>query len=161
MTDHEHRFCQELTERQAALVELIAATRLDLLFFAPRLEGRLLECINVHQALQQYLLRSPRHRLRLLTGDAAALVRDCPRLVALCRRLPSRCLLRVPAPDAEPLDEAVFLADRPFALHRSAGERILHRYLVSDPQGVATLRQRIEPLWEHARVSAEFRDLVI
>ncbi len=161
MTEHEHRLCQDLADRQAALLELIAATRHDLLFFAPRLEGRLLEASAVHQTLQKYLLSGPRHRIRLLTADTAALVRDCPRLVALCRRLPSRCLLRVPTLDAEPLDEAAYLADRPYLLHRSAGERVLHRYIAADPQTIAVVRQRIESTWEYARPSPEFRDLVI
>lgn len=161
MTDNEHRLCQELSERQQALTELIEATRHDLLWFASRLEARLIESGPAQQSLQQYLLRSPRHQLRLLVSDAAALVRDCPRLVALCRRLPSRCQMRIPAADAELLDEVIILADRPYALHRPVSERILHRYLPADPQGVAPLRQRTETLWDHARLCTEFRDLVI
>jgi hypothetical protein len=161
MTDTPYRHCHDLSERQAALRELIAETHTDLLFYAPRLDGRLLESAQIHQALQQFLLRSPRHRLRILVTQAPALVRDCPRLLALCRRLPSRALLRVPAPDAEPLDEALFLADRPYALHRPPSERSMHRYHAADPQGIAPLRQRVEELWEHGRAAAEFRELLI
>lgn len=161
MTDTPYRHCHDLAERQAALLELIAETRADLLFFAQRLDGKLLESADIHQALQRFLLRSPRHKLRILVTDAPALVRDCPRLLALCRRLPSRALLRVPARDAAPLDEILYLADRPYALHRPATERSLHRYLAADPQSIAPLRQRIEELWEHGRATAEFRELLI
>jgi hypothetical protein len=67
--------------------------------------------------------------------------------------------LKIPAPDAEPLDEALYCADRHHALHRPPTERTLHLYLHAYPQRVAPLRQRIEELWDHARDSAEFQHL--
>lgn len=162
MTENEqHRTCQSLAERQQALRELITESRKDLLFYAPRLEGRLLDAIPVQQTLQQFLLRSPHHRLRIIVSDAPALVRDCPRLLALCRRLSSRTQLRVTAPELEPLDESLFLADRPYALQRLPGQRSLYRYFMADPQHIASLRQRAEVLWESGRSAAEFRELVI
>lgn len=161
MTTAEHQLCQTLAERQEALLAIIAASRSDLLIYAPRLDPRLMDSAATQTALQQFLLASPRHGVRIVVGDAAAMVRDCPRLTALARRLPSRCSLRIPAPEAEPLDEVAILSDRPHALHRPAGERIVHRYLNAAPQLVAPLRQRIEPLWEAGRASAEFRDLAI
>lgn len=161
MTDPAIRHCDDLAARRTALRELIGAARLDLLFYAPRLEARLIEAPAIHDALQTFLLTSHRHRLRILVSEAAALVRDCPRLLALCRRLPSRAQLRVPSADAETLDETVLLADRPYALHRPANERHRHLFLAPEPGRVAALRQRTEELWEHGRSAAEFRELVI
>lgn len=161
MTEPVTHHCDDLAARQNALRDLIGVTRQDLLLYAPRLEARLVEAREVHDALQGFLLRSPRHQLRVLVNDATALVRDCPRLLALCRRLPSRAQLRVPSTDADPLDEVVMLADRPHALHRPVNERNRHLYLAGDPARVAALRQRVEELWDHGRSAAEFRDLVI
>lgn len=161
MTDPEVRHCTDRAERQQAFHALLRQVAAELLFYAPRLDPVLLEDPTSQRLLQAFLTASPRHRLRVLVGDPAALVQQCPRLLALCRRLPSRCSLKVPAPDAEPLDEALYCADRHHALHRPPTERTLHLHLAGYPQRVAPLRQRIEALWDQARDSAEFQQLML
>jgi hypothetical protein len=151
--------CEDNDARISALQDVLAAASRELLFYAPRLNGRLIEDPGVQHRLQAFLLASPRHSLRVLVVEAAALVRDCPRLVDLCRRLPSRCQLRIPAPNAEPLDEALYCADQHHALHRPPNERTLYLHLANQPLKVAPLRQRVEELWDNARQSPEFRQL--
>jgi hypothetical protein len=155
------RHCEDLAARITALQEVLEAASRELLFYAPRLDGRLIEDPGVQRRLQTFLLASPRHSLRVLVEDAAGLVRECPRLVALCRRLPSRCQLRIPSPQAEPLDEALYCADRHHALHRPPTERTLYLHLAGQPLKVAPLRQRVEALWDESRESEDFRQLTI
>jgi hypothetical protein len=159
MTESGVHHCDDQESRINALREVLSRAEQELLFYAPRLNGRLIEDAAVQQPLQNFLLASPRHSLRILVVDAAALVRDCPRLVDLCRRLPSRCLLRVPSPRAEPLDEELYCADRYNALHRPLNERSLYLHLADQPLKVSPLRQRVEDLWDGSHESPEFRQL--
>lgn len=153
--------CEDKESRINALQEVVAAASQELLFYAPRLNSQLIEDPGVQRRLQTFLLASPRHSLRILVTEAAALVRDCPRLMDLCRRLPSRCQLRAPSPHAEPPDEALFCADRHHALHLPPNERTHYLHLANQPLKVAPLRQRVEELWDHARESPEFRQLTL
>lgn len=153
--------CTDRPQRLAAFQAILGATSRELLFYGPRLDPAIIEDPASQRLLQAFLTASPRHGLRVLVIEPAALVRQCPRLLALCRRLPSRCTLRIPARDAEPLDEALYCADRHHALHRPPTERSLHLWLRDHPQRVAPLRQRVEELWEHGRESPEFQQLVL
>lgn len=159
MTEPGSHRCEDLAARLDALREVMGQAERELLFYAPRLESRLVEDPDVHRRLQDFLLASPRHNLRILVVDAAALVRDCPRLIALCRRLPSRCQLRVPGTRTEPLDEALYCADRHHALHRPPAERSLHLHLAAQPLKVDPLRKRVEALWDESREATDFRQL--
>lgn len=159
MTDAGVFHCEDLDSRTSALREVVSEAGQELLFYAPRLDSRMIEDPDVQRRMQAFLLESPRHSLRILVTDAAALVRECPRLVALCRRLPSRCQMRIPDPHAEPLDEALYCADRHHAVHRPPSERTVHLHLANQPLKVDPLRQRVDELWDHARESAEFRHL--
>lgn len=161
MPEAEVRHCDDRAQRLAAFHELLAATHRELLFYGPRLDPALVEDATSQRLLQAFLLASPRHDLRVLVGEPTALARQCPRLLALCRRLPSRCTLKIPAADADPLDETLYCADRHHALHRPPTERTLHLLLRDHPLRVAPLRQRVEELWDHARSSPEFQQLAL
>jgi hypothetical protein len=161
MSDPDIHRCEDNASRIAALQAVLDAAQRELLFYAPRFDGHLIEDAGVQRRLQAFLLASPRHTLRFLVVEAAALVRDCPRLLALCRRLPSRCQLRIPGPHAEALDEALYCADSHHALHRPPTERTLHLHLAGQPLKVSPLRKRVEALWDDARESEEFRQLSI
>lgn len=161
MTSPQARRCEDREQKLAALRELLGKASREILFYAPRLDSALIEDAEVLAVLQRFLTASPRHRLRVLVGEPAALVRECPRLLTLCRRLPSRCSLRVPAPDAEPLDEALYCADRHHALHRPLTERAVYLYLSDAPLRVGPLYKRVDTLWEEARESAELLQLSI
>lgn len=153
--------CIERDQRLAAFQAVLDAADRELLFYGPRLDPALIEDAGSQRRLQAFLTASPRHGLRVLVTEPGALVRQCPRLLALCRRLPSRCALRVPAADADPLDEALYCADRHHALHRPPTERSLHLWLRDHPLRVAPLRQRVDEMWDHARESSEFQHLVL
>ena len=159
MTDPGIYHCDNLEDRIAALGDVLDQAERELLFYAPRLEGRLVDDPGIQRRLQAFLLASPRHSLRVLVVEAAALVRECPRLLALCRRLPSRCLLRVPDPQADALDESLYCADRHHALHRPPTERTRHLHLATQPLKVSPLKKRVEELWDGSRESEEFRQL--
>lgn len=159
MTEPGVYHCDSHEERLAALAEVLGQAERELLFYAPRLDGRLVEDAAIQRRLQAFLLASPRHSLRILVVEAAALVRECPRLLALCRRLPSRCQLRVPGPQAEVLDEALYCADLHHALHRPPAERTRHLHLAAQPLKVSPLRKRVEALWDGSRESEEFLQL--
>jgi hypothetical protein len=161
MTEPGVHHCADSEARRSALRAVLDEARQEVLFYAPRLDAMLIEDAGVQRRLQAFLLASPRHSLRVLVVDPAPLVRECPRLLALCHRLPSRCQLRVTGPHAEPLDEALYCADRHHALHRPPTERGLHLHLADQPLKVAPLRERVEALWDDARESAEFRHLTL
>lgn len=161
MTEATVEHCTDRDQRLNAFRTLLGMAQRELLFYAPRLDPVLANDSAALDSLQRFLTASPRHSLRVLVGEPGALVRDCPRLLALCRRLPSRCALKVPAPDAEPLDEALLCADRHHALHRPPTERTLHLFMRDAPLRVAPLRGRVEELWEQARESRELQQLAL
>jgi hypothetical protein len=161
MTSPKLHRCEDRQQRLVAFRELLGQAQQALLFYAPRLDAKLLQDPEALATLQHFLTSSPRHQLRVLVLEPEALVRECPRLLALCRRLPSRCSLRVPAAEAEPLDEALYCADRHHALHRPPGQRTQYLYMSHAPLRVAPLYKRVDDMWELAQESADLQQLSI
>lgn len=143
----------------AQLAQLFAAARWDVRLYTRDLDSRVYAAEPVLEAVREFLLRSPKSRLRILLLDESRVRMEGSRLIDLLQRLPSRAAVHTPA--AERVDDArlgddVVVADEARYL----------RPLVRDVDGPApvesrresaVLGQRFDELWDHSEPSVEFR----
>lgn len=129
--------------RREALCRLLADARHGLTVLAPTLEPRVFEHEQVLSAIRALAVR-PYAQLRWLVHDAAPLLADAQRLVALLQRLPSAIEIR------EVTDEEHRAYPSAFVLNDVGG------YLLQPQAGAAQARGATHAPGEHARLARLF-----
>lgn len=112
--------------------------------------------------LCQALIRIGRRRqgeARILTGDAAPIARQLPRLVETCRRLPSRVHLRQRAEDAPGDPRLLLITDHCGVLHLPIANT-LEGWCDEHAAGTARrLERELAEAWRGSVPSPEYRSL--
>ena len=147
-------------EASAALLRIIADARHAMMFQTHDLDPDLLDDERVLDALRRVATSGHGASLRFLLHDAAEVLRNGHRLVALAQRLPSRIELRVPVEDdilAYPC--AFVLNDVGGYLLRPLAARPGGRGDTCAPREHARLRAWFEDAWQRADPASMLRQL--
>lgn len=145
-----------------AVLELAHAARREMRLLTYDLDRELYGEEAVVEAIKQFLLSSPRARLRVLINDARSPARGGHRLVELGRRLSSRVEFReLPEHERPSRRGELLIVDHSHVLERSSMEALESRY-EKDSAALAQARGELfERLWDHSEPSAELRILGI
>lgn len=143
----------------AQLARLFDAARWDVRLWSQDLDSRIYATEPMLEAVRQFLLRSPKSRLRILLLDESRVRMEGSRLIDLLQRLPSRAAVHTPAAergDESRLGEDVVVVDaaryfRPLARDDDGSGPVESR------RESAVLAQRFDELWDHSEPSVEFR----
>ncbi len=134
-----------------------ARHQLDLLFH--RAETRLFDDPAFLQHLRQLCVGHHRNRVRLCVHETDRLAQQCPRLVDLCQRMPSRCQIRTPAPQHRELSYDLFIADQRHLIYRSRPHRYDAELGLDDPLNARSRQHQFEEVWELAEAAQGIRRL--
>jgi len=138
---------------------LLDLTRRRLRVFVQRPDPAWFERGDTPARLQALFTQHPNNRLQICVRDAAGLLQDCPRLVELVRRLPSRCALRVAAPEHREIIESYALGDDHSYLLQPEHWNPHCVLRTQDPAGAHRLVESFEAVWARAEPDPELRAL--
>ena len=131
---------------ETALDELIANTQKIVRIFDRNI-GRAFNTPRRADLLRKLLLAGRTHRVYIVLHDTSNIVRDCPRVMLLCKQFSHGLFIRQTLPAARRVYD-------PFAIGDDA--RFVHRFHYDDIRGVATngdvastnlLLRRFEEIW--------------
>lgn len=146
---------EPLNNTRAALVALLEGASRHVDIMSPALEPALLNHEDVTSALAQLARRGRQSRLRLIATTADPAVMEAHRLLALARRLPSSCQVRVVSEHPEWNEETAIIVDRSSCLLVIPRDR---RVQMLDSRSEAQRwAERFERLWQAGSESPELR----
>lgn len=154
----------ELIEGRAAFaaraLQLVLATRHELLLRSDALERGLYGGEDFHEALKGFLLGSERARLLVLVRLPQEALRNAQRLIDLGQRLSSRVEFREPTPDQGDIGHAEWLiADRRMLLERRGPESLEAQFWALEPQRGKLRGEEFDKLWNETQPAQELRSL--
>lgn len=130
---------------------------LDLLLH--RAEPKLMDHPRLLEELRRLALAHHRNHIRLCVFEAPQMARDCPRLVDLVQRMPSRCEIRTPGRQHREIAYDFALADQHHMLYRPRPSRYEAQLWLDDPAGCLARGQEFEDVWQQAEGVSELRRL--
>ena len=146
----------------AAVLQLIAESRSDLVIYTRDLDPQLLNRSAALDALRTLALR-PSHsvggQIRILVQNTYRAVKDGHRMIELSRRLPDAFSFRCPVAEDLHYTGAFLLNDRFGYIERRFGDRF---EFVGDLYGIAEqsrLKRYFDEVWERAVPASELRRL--
>ena len=148
-------------QAQAHALALLLQARQNLCLYSPDLEAWLYSHSSVQQACTQFLLASPKNRLRILVRDVGKPVRQGHRLLTLARRITSNLHIRRINPD-HPADECAYLlADDRGLLLREQPEQYAGYALYNDPGRVRQRQAQFDQAWDLSLLDPDLRSFLL
>jgi len=148
-------------QAQAHALALLLQARQNLCLYSPDLEAWLYSHSSVQQACTQFLLASPKNRLRILVRDVGKPVRQGHRLLNLARRITSNLHIRRINPD-HPADECAYLlADDRGLLLREQPEQYAGYALYNDPGRVRQRQAQFDQAWDLSLLDPGLRSFLL
>ena len=148
-------------QAQAHALALLLQARQNLCLYSPDLEAWLYSHSSVQQACTQFLLASPKNRLRILVRDVGKPVRQGHRLLNLARRIISNLHIRRINPD-HPADECAYLlADDRGLLLREQPEQYAGYALYNDPGRVRQRQAQFDQAWDLSLLDPDLRSFLL
>ena len=148
-------------QAQAHALALLLQARQNLCLYSPDLEVWLYSHSSVQQACTQFLLASPKNRLRILVRDVGKPVRQGHRLLNLARRITSNLHIRRINPD-HPADECAYLlADDRGLLLREQPEQYAGYALYNDPGRVRQRQAQFDQAWDLSLLDPDLRSFLL
>ena len=148
-------------QAQAHALALLLQARQNLCLYSPDLEAWLYSHSSVQQACTQFLLASPKNRLRILVRDVGKPVRQGHRLLNLARRITSNLHIRRINPD-HPADECAYLlADDRGLLLREQPEQYAGYALYNDPGRVRQRQAQFDQAWDLSLLDPDLRSFLL
>lgn len=148
-------------QAQAHALALLLQARQNLCLYSPDLEAWLYSHRSVQQACTQFLLASPKNRLRILVRDVGKPVRQGHRLLNLARRITSNLHIRRINPD-HPADECAYLlADDRGLLLREQPEQYAGYALYNDPGRVRQRQAQFDQAWDLSLLDPDLRSFLL
>ena len=115
----------------------------------------------MQDACTQFLLASPKNRLRILVRDVGRPVRQGHRLLNLARRITSNLHIRRVNPD-QPCDESAYLlADDRGLLLREQPEQYAGYALYNDPGRVRQRQAQFDQAWDISLSDPDLRSFLL
>ena len=112
-------------------------------------------------ALKRLALSSKRARIRIMVIDARPLITSGHRLIELASRLPSFIEIRAPGRQHRGFNEALLLVDNTGYIQRQFSDHFAGQANFSDRRVGASMRERINDMWERGVPETRFRRLHI
>ena len=148
-------------QAQAHALALLQQARFSLSLYSPDLEAWLYSHSSVQGACTQFLLASPKNRLRILVRDVGRPVRQGHRLLNLARRITSNLHIRQVNPD-HPCDESAYLlADDRGLLLREQPEQYAGYALYNDPGRVRQRQAQFDQAWDISLSDPDLRSFLL
>ena len=148
-------------QAQAHALALLQQARFSLSLYSPDLEAWLYSHSSVQDACTQFLLASPKNRLRILVRDVGRPVRQGHRLLNLARRITSNLHIRRVNPD-HPCDESAYLlADDRGLLLREQPEQYAGYALYNDPGRVRQRQAQFDQAWDISLSDPDLRSFLL
>lgn len=148
-------------QAQAHALALLQQARFSLSLYSPDLEAWLYSHSSVQGACTQFLLASPKNRLRILVRDVGRPVRQGHRLLNLARRITSNLHIRRVNPD-QPCDESAYLlADDRGLLLREQPEQYAGYALYNDPGRVRQRQAQFDQAWDISLSDPDLRSFLL
>lgn len=151
--------CNDRDGLLALLLSLVEQTHHQLDLLLHRAETRLFDHPKFLEHLRRLCVGHHRNRLRLCVHEAERLATDCPRLVDLCQRMPSRCQIRTPNIQHREVSYDFILADQRHLLYRSRPHRYEAELSLHDPLNAHSRHHEFDGIWELAETAACVRRL--
>lgn len=148
-------------QAQAHALALLQQARISLSLYSPDLEAWLYSHSSVQDACTQFLLASPKNRLRILVRDVGRPVRQGHRLLNLAKRITSNLHIRRINPD-HPRDESAYLlADDRGLLLREQPEQYAGYALYNDPGRVRQRQAQFDQAWDMSLSDPDLRSFLL
>ena len=148
-------------QAQAHALALLQQARFNLCIYSPDLEAWLYSHSSVQEACTQFLLASPKNRLRILVRDVGKPVRQGHRLLNLAQRITSNLHIRRINPD-HPSDECAYLlADDRGLLLREAPEQYAGYALYNDPGRTRQRQAQFDQTWDTSLSDPDLRSFLL
>jgi hypothetical protein len=148
-------------QAQAHTLALLLQARHSLSIYSPDLESWLYSHSSVQEACTQFLLASPRNRLRILLRDVGKPVRQGHRLLNLARRITSNLHIRKINPDHPSEESAFLLADDRGLLLRELPEQCAGYALYNDPGRVRQRQAQFDQAWDISVLDPDLRSFLL
>lgn len=160
--DHPHleRFARP-EQAQAHTLALLQQARTSLCLYSPDLEAWLYNHSSMQDACVQFLLASPRNRLRILLRDIGKPVKQGHRLLNLAKRITSNLHIRRINPDHPGDESAYLLADDRGLLMREAPEQYAGYALYNDPGRVRQRQALFDQAWDVSLSDPDLRSFLL
>ncbi len=148
-------------QAQAHALALLQQARFSLSLYSPDLEAWLYSHSSVQDACTQFLLASPKNRLRILRARCRPAGRQGHRLLNLARRITSNLHIRRVNPD-QPCDESAYLlADDRGLLLREQPEQYAGYALYNDPGRVRQRQAQFDQAWDISLSDPDLRSFLL
>lgn len=148
-------------QAQAHALALLQQARASLSLYSPDLEAWLYSHSSVQEACTQFLLASPKNRLRILVRDVGKPVRQGHRLLNLAQRITSNLHIRRINPDYPSDESAYLLADDRGLLLREAPEQYAGYALYNDPGRVRQRQAQFDQAWDMSLPDPDLRNFLL
>lgn len=148
-------------QAQAHALALLQQARFNLSLYSPDLEAWLYSHSSVQDACTQFLLASPKNRLRILVRDVGRPVRQGHRLLNLARRITSNLHIRRINPDQPGDESAYLLADDRGLLLREQPEQYAGYALYNDPGRVRQRQAQFDQAWDISLSDPDLRSFLL
>lgn len=148
-------------QAQAHALALLQQARFNLSLYSPDLEAWLYSHSSVQNACTQFLLASPKNRLRILLRDVGKPVKQGHRLLNLARRITSNLHIRRINPDHPSDESAYLLADDRGLLLREQPEQYAGYALYNDPGRVRQLQAQFDQAWDISLSDPDLRSFLL
>ena len=146
---------------QAHALALLQQARFNLCIHSPDLEAWLYSHSSVQEACTQFLLASPKNRLRILLRDVAKPVKLGHRLLNLAHRITSNLQIRKINPDHPGDESAYLLADDRGLLLRETPEHYAGYALYNDPGRVRQRQAQFDQAWDASLSDPDLRSFLL
>lgn len=148
-------------QAQAHALALLQQARISLSLYSPDLEAWLYSHSSVQDACTQFLLASPKNRLRILVRDVGRPVRQGHRLLNLAKRITSNLHIRRINPDHPSDESAYLLADDRGLLLREQPEQYAGYALYNDPGRVRQRQAQFDQAWDISLSDPDLRSFLL
>lgn len=148
-------------QTQAHALALLQQARISLSLYSPDLEAWLYSHSSVQDACTQFLLASPKNRLRILVRDVGRPVRQGHRLLNLAKRITSNLHIRRINPDHPSDESAYLLADDRGLLLREQPEQYAGYALYNDPGRVRQRQVQFDQAWDSSLSDPDLRSFLL
>jgi len=135
---------------RASVIQLVARAEREVTIFAPLLDPRVFDRAELVEALHRCIVQDRHRTIRILVEDAEQVLRDNPRLIALCRKFSAFLSLRRVGPDHEGIRELFVVQDRSGVLHQDPIDRPDALLRSDSRHDAAALLERFTPMWDQA-----------
>lgn len=151
--------CDDQQGLLALLLTLAEQTdhQLDLLLH--QTETRLFDQPPFLAHIRRLCIGHHRNQVRLCIHDVERMGSDCPRLLDLCQRMPSRCQIRTPNIQHRDIGYDFIIADQRHLLYRRRPHRYEAQLNLHDPLNARGRHHEFEAIWALAGAAQGLRRL--